>query len=76
MVSPSVTRSPSTKRGSIPSRSIHRLISPPPPWTMTGWSPTYLSRTTSVITCCWRPGSTMALPPYLMTKLFPAKERM
>src|SRR5690606_1067035 len=75
-VSASVTRSPSTNRGSMPNRRIHWLSCPPPPWTMTGWSPTYLRSTRSVINASWSAGSAIALPPYLMTKLLPAKDRM
>ena len=48
----------------------------PPPWTTTGRIPTSLIRMTSWITAVVRAGSTMALPPYFTTTVFPWKARM
>src|SRR2546423_6605124 len=48
----------------------------PPPWTTTGFMPTYLRRTTSRETSSRRPGSLMAAPPYLMTIVSPWNSRM
>src|SRR6266536_2174810 len=45
MVSASVTRWPSTNTGRLPSCSIARLISGPPPWTTTMAAPPYLMTT-------------------------------
>ena len=75
-VSASETRSPSWKRTSMPSRSMYSVISGPPPWTITGFSPTYLSRTTSVAKASRRPSSRIAAPPYLITTVRPWNSRM
>ena len=70
-VSASETRRPSWKRTSRPSRSMYWVISGPPPWTMIGFSPTYLSRTTSVAKASRRSSSRIAAPPYLITTVRP-----
>src|SRR3954470_1560038 len=51
-------------------------MSGPPPWTMTGLSPTYLSSTTSRANSSRSPGSSIAAPPYLMTTVRPWNSRM
>src|ERR1700754_2469463 len=51
-------------------------MSGPPPWTMIGFSPTYLSKTTSRANSSRRPGSLMAAPPYLITTVLPWNSRM
>ena len=66
-VASSDTRRPSTKRTSIPSRSMYAVMSGPPPCTTTGFMPTYLRSTTSRANSSFSSGSTMAAPPYLMT---------
>src|SRR5690606_28329401 len=76
IVSSSVTRSPLTNRGSLPTRCIHREISGPPPCTSTGLTPTYLSKMTSRMTDFFSSGSVIALPPYLMTNVLPKNVRM
>src|SRR6266508_663858 len=88
MVSASVTRWPSTNTGRLPSCSIARLISGPPPWTTTMSTPTYRSSATSSTKesrsaapgAAWsssllpgEAGGVMAAPPYLMTTVWPAK---
>ena len=70
MVGSSVTRSPLTNLGSMPTLLTHLLISFPPPWTMIGLKPTSFSSTTSWITLFFRVSSTMALPPYFTTMIF------
>src|SRR3989344_3242877 len=76
IVSLSVTRTPSTKRGSLPRRFIMSEICGPPPWTMTGLSPMYFIRTTSSANPALSASSTWALPPYLMTRVLPANARI
>ena len=50
---------------------MYSVISGPPPWTMTGLSPTYLSRTTSVAKASRSSSSRIAEPPYLITTVRP-----
>ncbi|CUQ32065.1 Uncharacterised protein [Flavonifractor plautii] len=71
MVSASVQRRPSTKRDSLPSFFNMAEISGPPPWTTTTWMPTRLRRMTSPMTASRSSREIMALPPYLMTMVFP-----
>ena len=75
-VSGSETRRPSWKRTSMPSFSMYSVISGPPPWTITGFMPTYLSRTTSVAKASRSSSSRMAAPPYLITIVRPWNSRM
>src|SRR5215218_1117177 len=51
-------------------------MSGPPPWTTTGFIPTYLSRTTSRAKSSRSAGSSIAAPPYLMTTVRPWNSRM
>ena len=51
-------------------------MSGPPPWTMIGFSPTYLRITTSRAKSSRSAGSVMAAPPYLMTTVLPWNSRM
>ena len=76
IVSSSVTRIPPTKRGSFPSRFMRAPICGPPPWTMTGFMPTYLRRMTSRAKPSASGCASIAAPPYLMTRVFPEKARM
>lgn len=46
-------------------------ISGPPPWTITTRTPTRWSRMMSLITALRSSSEIMALPPYLMTMVFP-----
>ena len=48
----------------------------PPPWTITGCMPTYLSSATSCANASFSSSFSMACPPYLMTSTLPAKRRM
>ena len=73
MVSASVTRRPLLKRGSIANRLSHWLISGPPPWTTTGWTPTQASKARSRNTASRRSFRTMAAPPYFTTTRSPEK---
>ena len=66
IVCASVTRSPLTKRVSMPIRFCQALISGPPPWTSTGRSPTKRSSTMSCSTGSGSPPS-MAAPPSFTT---------
>ena len=75
-VAASETRRPSTNLTSSPRRSMYSLISGPPPWTITGFSPTYLSRTTSRANSSRTAGSRIAAPPYLITTVRPWNSRM
>ena len=52
------------------------VISGPPPWTTIGFSPTYLSSTTSRANSSRSAGSFIAAPPYLMTTVLPWNSRM
>ena len=70
-VSASVTRRPSTNSLVLPTRLSIRLISGPPPWTSTGFTPTSDSSTISRMTACLRCSSVMALPPYFTTTILP-----
>src|SRR3954471_4337693 len=51
-------------------------MSGPPPWTMIGFSPTYLSRTTSRANSSRSAGSFIAAPPYLITIVLRWNSRM
>ena len=71
MVSRSVYRRPSTKWDSLPIFFSMSLISGPPPWTTTTWTPTRWSRMMSEMTA-WRSSSEiMAFPPYFTTTVLP-----
>ena len=50
---------------------MYSVISGPPPWTITGLRPTYLSRTTSVAKSSRSVSSRIAAPPYLITTVRP-----
>ena len=52
------------------------MISGPPPWTITGFIPTYLSSTTSRANSSLSAGSVIAAPPYLITTVLPWNSRM
>src|SRR5688572_29679065 len=51
-------------------------MSGPPPWTITGFMPTYLSSTTSVAKPSRSASSVIAAPPYLITTVRPWNSRM
>ena len=51
-------------------------MSGPPPCTMIGFSPTYLSSTTSRAKSSRSSGSVIAAPPYLITTVLPWNSRM
>src|SRR6476469_3374503 len=51
-------------------------MSGPPPWTTTGFIPTYFRSTTSRANSSRRSGSVIAAPPYLMTIVRPWNSRM
>ena len=51
-------------------------MSGPPPWTTIGFSPTYLSSTTSRAKSSRSAGSLIAAPPYLITTVRPWNSRM
>mmetsp|Transcript_99562 Transcript_99562/g.138317 ORF Transcript_99562/g.138317 Transcript_99562/m.138317 type:complete len:331 (+) Transcript_99562:200-1192(+) len=69
IVAASVTRSPRTNFGSIPTFASQLLISGPPPWMRTGFRPRAFSSATSRMV---RSGDfTMAAPPYLITTTEP-----
>src|SRR6185436_15893439 len=51
-------------------------MSGPPPCTTIGFSPTYLSSTTSRANSSRRSGSVIAAPPYLITTVLPWNSRM
>ena len=76
MVGSSVTRRPSTKFTSRPSRSEYDEMSGPPPCTTTGFMPTNLSSAMSRAKDAFSSGFVMAAPPYLMTTVAPANSRM
>src|SRR3954452_8168957 len=46
-------------------------MSGPPPWTTTGFIPTYLRSTTSRANSSLRSASSIAAPPYLITTVLP-----
>ena len=48
------------------------LMPGPPPWHSTGLRPMAFSSTTSRMTLAFSSSLIMALPPYLMTTIFPA----
>ena len=56
----------------ISSFSCIFLMPGPPPWERTGLRPKSFSRTTSWRTAFFSSSLIMALPPYLMTTIFPA----
>ena len=72
MVSWSVTRMPLRNFPSLPIFFSMALISGPPPWTTTTLMPTSCMSTMSLITALFKVSSSMALPPYLTTTVFPA----
>ncbi len=51
-------------------------MSGPPPWTITGFNPTYFRSTTSVAKPSLSSSSRIAAPPYLMTTVRPWNSRM
>ncbi len=71
MVALSVTRSPSMNSLLMLSRFSMSLICGPPPWTTMGLMPTCFSSTISRAKTSASSLSTMAWPPYLITKLLP-----
>ena len=73
MASGVVTRSPPLNSDSIPSLLSMALICGPPPCTTTGWMPTWCRNTTSSAKARRSSSLTMALPPYLITMVLPAK---
>ncbi len=70
-VSSSVIRSPPINFGFLPSFSIIRVISGPPPCTITGFIPTNLSRTMSCVILSMMLSSTNACPPTFITTFEP-----
>ena len=76
MASGVVTRSPPRNSEEIPRRSSIALICGPPPCTTTGCTPTWCRNTTSSANAARSSSETMALPPYLMTMVVPAKRRI
>src|SRR5215217_3081031 len=72
MASGVVTRRPPLNSDSMPSRPSIELICGPPPWTTTGWMPTWWRNTMSSAKARRRSSLTMALPPYLITMMVPA----
>ena len=76
MVSSSVTRIPPTNSLFLPIRVSHSPICGPPPCTTTGFIPTHLRSTMSRAKLRVISRSTIAFPPYLMTKVAPAKRWM
>ena len=75
-VSASVTRSPSTKVVSIPSRADIFVTAGPPPCTITGRIPTDWSRPTSCANDAASPTESIAAPPYFTTIALPWCARM
>jgi hypothetical protein len=73
IIAASVTLRPPTKWEATPSAAASSLICGPPPWTITGLSPTKCSRATSAAKERFSCSSTMALPPYLITIVWPWK---
>jgi len=71
-VASSVTRRPSTKVLSTPSRLSIWPICGPPPWTTTGLMPTAFKSTMSSAKSRAASGSPIAWPPYFTTKVRPA----
>ena len=59
-----------------PAAAMARSIGLPPPWTRTGRRPTVSMKTTSCSVACRAAGSSMALPPSLMTVRQSRKVRM
>ena len=61
----------------LESEPLHVFADPgPPPWTITGFKPTYLSRTTSRANPSRADESRIAAPPYLITTVRPWNSRM
>src|SRR3954453_16610014 len=75
-VSSSETRRPPTNSTGSDSFSMYAVISGPPPCTITGSRPTYLSSTTSRANSSRSAGSFIAAPPYLITTVRPWNSRM
>ena len=67
----SVTRRPLTNLALMPASRMRVVIALPPPCTMTGLIPTASRKTTSRRVRSTRCSSSIALPPYLMTKVCP-----
>jgi len=76
MVASSVTRRPWRNSLTILSCLSIWPICGPPPWTMTGLMPMYLSRMTLRAKLFCSSASTMAWPPYLMTTVLPKNFRI
>ena len=76
MARSSVTRSPRTKFGGMPARSIARLMALPPPCTSTTLMPTVRMNATSLIRRNRFSGDSMTLPPTLTTTVLPRKSWM
>jgi hypothetical protein len=55
---------------------MYPVISGPPPCTTIGFSPTYLSSTTSRANSSRSSASSIAAPPYLITTVLPWNSRM
>ena len=66
-----VTRRPLTNRALMPASRIRLVIALPPPWIRTGLMPTASKNTTSRSSRSTVCSSSIALPPYLMTKSWP-----
>ena len=71
-----VIRWPSANSDLRPIFSSVLVISGPPPWTITGFSPADCSSTISSAKLRLSAGSIIAAPPYLMTARLPANLRM
>jgi hypothetical protein len=67
-----VTRRPPWNSEGMPSRRSIALICGPPPCTTTGRTPHWRRKTTSSTKACLSSSLVIALPPYLMTIVFPA----
>ncbi|KAF5032819.1 hypothetical protein DSECCO2_613170 [anaerobic digester metagenome] len=76
MVASSVTRRPWRNSLVMPSCLSMLPICGPPPCTMTGLMPMYLSRMTLRAKLFCRASSTMACPPYLITTVLPKNLRI
>ena len=64
------------KRGSILASFIAREIAAPPPWTTIGRMPTVSMNTTSIKRCVSASGSSITLPPSLITVILSRKRRI
>jgi len=67
----SVTRRPSMNFAASPASFMRWVIALPPPWTSTGLIPTASRNTTSRRNFSTMCSSSIAAPPYLMTKVCP-----